>query len=159
MPMHQEKFREIVFQLIYSSDFIELEDEEIVLFMMKQLSVTKRVVCTALERSREVRGKCVEIDQLIENASVAYDFSRITRAEKNILRLALFELFHDEAIPPKVAIAEAIRLARKFGTPEGASFVNAILDGIYKQHCNVSGISSFLKIGHAHGHVHEREEA
>jgi N utilization substance protein B len=50
------------------------------------------------------------------------------------LRLGIFEIFFDSEIPAKVAIAEAIRLCRKFGTPESSQFVNAILDGVYKKH-------------------------
>ena len=65
--------------------------------------------------------------------SLNYDFDRIQTVTKNILRLAVFELFFDPSIPPKVAIAEAIRLSRKFSTPESAAFVNALLDHLYRQ--------------------------
>ena len=46
--------------------------------------------------------------------------------------MGVYELLYDESIPPKVAISEAMRLAKKFGTPESATFVNALLDAIYK---------------------------
>src|SRR5690606_29501809 len=59
-------------------------------------------------------------------------FERIPRVERNILRLAVFELLHDPSVPPTVAIAEAIRLTRKFATPEAATFINAVLDAIFK---------------------------
>jgi transcription antitermination protein NusB len=132
MPIPQQKFREIVFQLIYSSDFSKAEEEDMVSFMMGQLSVTKKVMRQAFERKNEIDSKRQELDALIAKTSVAYDFERITRTERNILRLAVFELFYDSSIPSKVAIAEAIRLARKFATPEGAAFVNAILDALYQ---------------------------
>ena len=47
--------------------------------------------------------------------------------------MGVFELLFDPLIPPKVAIAEAIRLSRKFNTPESASFVNALLDHLYQE--------------------------
>lgn len=137
MPIPQQKFREIVFQLIYSGDFAGSTDEEMTSFMMQQFAVTKKVVREAIERQKLVEAKRDDLDLQIKNASVAYDFDRITRIERNILRLSLYELLFDQTIPPKVVIAEGIRLARKFASPEGANFVNAILDSIYKKGVDV----------------------
>ena len=70
---------------------------------------------------------------MIAKTSHAYEFERIQTVERNILRLAVFEIFFDNGtVPPKVALAEAMRLARKFSTYESTSFINAILDAIYK---------------------------
>jgi transcription antitermination protein NusB len=80
-----------------------------------------------------LRSHLEEIDLMISNTSHSYAFERIQSVERNVLRLGVFELFFDPSIPPKVAIAEAMRLARKFGTKESAVFVNAILDTLYKQ--------------------------
>lgn len=133
MTVSQEKFREIVFQLLFSFDVGQPTHEEMLKLMMKELSVTKNTVRQALERTDAVRSKLREIDPMIQAAAAkAYEFARIQLVEKNILRLALFELCFDEKIPPKVAINEAMRLAKKFSTPESALFVNAILDAIYK---------------------------
>lgn len=133
MAIPQQKMREIVFQLIYSADFIESSDEDMMELMMEQLRVTKKVMREAVARKQQIEAKREELDRAIAEASLEYDFERITRTERNILRLALFELFHDPSLPPKVVIAEAIRLARKFASPEGSAFVNAIVDGLYKK--------------------------
>lgn len=69
---------------------------------------------------------------MITEHSTSYEFERIPRIERNVLRLGVYEIMYDSDIPPKVAIAEAIRLTRKFATPESATFVNAILDSILK---------------------------
>ena len=74
-----------------------------------------------------------EIDQSITTHSKEYEFDRIPRVEKNLIRLGVFEMKYSKETPPKVAISEAIRLARKFATHESAKFVNAILDAIYKE--------------------------
>jgi N utilization substance protein B len=132
MALSQQKFREIVFQLLYSFDFSEAEQEDICALMMYQLAITKKILLQALERKEKVQKRLSEIDRLIAESSVSYDFQRIPRIEKNILRLGAYELLFDDEIPPKVSIAEAIRLSRKFATPEGATFVNAVLDAIYK---------------------------
>lgn len=132
MPIPLQKFREAVFQILYSQDFGK--SDELVSFMMEELKATRRAMSDAQARVEQVVAKLPEIDDLISSASTEYTFERISRVERTILRLGLFEILFDEAIPPKVAIAEAIRLCRKFGSPEGAQFVNAILDGVYKKH-------------------------
>ena len=132
MAVPQQKFREIVFRMLYSYDMGKPEEEEIVNLLMKELSVTKKIVNTAQEKVKKILEKQQEIDTYITKTTISYEFERIQRVEVNILRLGIYELFFEETIPPKVAIAEAIRLSRKFGTPESASFVNAILDNIYK---------------------------
>ncbi len=131
MPLPPQKFREAVLQILYSYDF-EPESEEIIPFMMQELQATRRSMIEAQAKVNQVLAKVSEIDPLITLASTEYTFERISRVERTILRLGLFELLFDDSIPPKVAIAEAIRLCRKFGTPESSQFVNAILDGVYK---------------------------
>jgi len=133
MALPPQKFREIVFQLLYSQGFAPIESEESIPFMMNELKVTKRVMLDVHARIDKILEKYSEIDRKLETASTSYSFDRISRVEKTILRLGVFEILFDEAIPDKVAIAEAIRLSRKFGTPESAHFVNAILDDIYKK--------------------------
>lgn len=130
MPISPHKFRELVFQLLYSDDFGS--DEGIIDMLMGQLSVTKRIVREACQVKEKIIEKKIEIDALIRQYSRAYDFERIPRVERNVLRLSVYELLFSPEIPPKVAIAEAIRLSRKFATAEAATFVNAVLDTIYK---------------------------
>lgn len=132
MTIPQKKLREIVFQLLYSRDMGYAEESDLIELIMKELAVTKNVTRQALQKVFAVEDKKEEIDRHIANISESYAFERIQSVERNILRLGIFELLVDELIPPKVAIAEAMRLARKFGTPESASFVNAMLDNLHK---------------------------
>ncbi len=101
-------------------------------FMMRQFFIPKKTVTAAQEMKEKIMQERPEIDQKIKGASENYAFERITRVELNVLRLALYEFLKD-ALPPKVAISEAVRLARKYGGKEGAAFVNAILDKIYQE--------------------------
>lgn len=133
MSLSQQKFREIVFQILYSYDMCISDEEEINRLLMKELSVTRNNVRDAQHRVQLVQQELVKIDDLITKITSSYDFSRIQRVERNVLRLGVYELLYDKEIPPKVAIAEAMRLARKFSTPEAGLFVNAIMDSIYKQ--------------------------
>lgn len=132
MALPQQKFREIVFQILYSIDMGKSGKEEIVPLLAEELKVSKKVIYEAYERVESIVSKLDEIDAKIAKTSTSYDFERIQSVERNILRLGVFELFFDDAIPEKVAIAEAVRLSKKFGTLESLTFVNAILDNLYK---------------------------
>jgi N utilization substance protein B len=131
MSFSPQKFREIVFQLLYSDDFGS--DAEVSGMLMAQLAVTKRILREAVASKDRFLEKKEDIDAIIGECSDSYDFERIPRVERNVIRLGVYELLFCPDIPPKVAIAEAIRLTRKFATPEAATFVNAILDTVYKK--------------------------
>lgn len=132
MTVPQQKFREIVFQMLYSFDVGHTSEADIGELLMKELAVTKKTVLKAQEKVQDIIAIEEELDRMIAQASLSYEFSRIQSVERNVLRLGLYELLFDKTIPPKVAISEAMRLARKFGSPESGAFINAILDTIYK---------------------------
>jgi len=133
MSVPAQKFREAVFQLLYSYDIGRGNEEDMVDLIMHELTITKKTTKEALSRVQMILKKLSEIDAMIGKTSQSYTFERIQSVERNILRLGLYELLFDDVVPPKVALAEAMRLTRKFGTKESASFVNAILDALYKQ--------------------------
>ena len=133
MPLPPQKFREAVFQILYSADFGS-ESDAMVPFMMQELQTTRRAMLEAKSRVGEILARQTEIDKIITAASTEYTFERISRVEKTLLRLGCFELLFDPSLPAQIVIAESVRLCRKFGTPESAQFVNAILDGVYKKH-------------------------
>lgn len=122
------KFREIVFQVLFS----RCEGDEIVSLLMRELKVTRKAVKQAIDRALKVRAEMDQIDQMIADASISFALDRIRSVELTALRLGVYEIKFDEEIPPKVAITEAVRLVRKFSTREATSFVNAVLDHIYK---------------------------
>jgi N utilization substance protein B len=133
MALPQQKFREIVFQALYSLELGGSDKDQIISMLMKELQVTKRTVKEAFDQADKIIALQGEIDALIAKTSTSYAFERIQTVEKNILRLSCYELLHCPDVPAKVAISEGMRLARKFGTPESANFVNALLDAIYKE--------------------------
>lgn len=135
MALPPQKFREIVFQILFSSDFLDLETEQTALMLMNELKVTRKAVLEANSIVKKIREKLPYIDEKISLYSTDYAFERISRVEKTILRLGMYEF---EELPHLIVIAEAIRLTRKFGTPESAQFVNAILDKAMHAVCNAS---------------------
>ena len=74
--------------------------------------------------------KGTEIDELIASASKNWRIDRMSRVDRNILRLGACELLAFRDVPTKVVINEAVELAKRFGTAESSAFVNGVLDRI-----------------------------
>jgi len=70
------------------------------------------------------------LDEVIVTASDNWRLERMSRVDRNILRVGVFELCHRPDTPPRVAINEAVELAKRFGTEDSAAFVNGVLDRI-----------------------------
>lgn len=126
MPLPQTKLREIVIQLLFAKDFAGPFEEELASFVMQTFRLSR-------SQSREVIGQVRSIwelkelfDPWIEEKTPGYDLHRIGRVELAILRWALFAR-REEKLPASVIIAEAVRLAIKFSTPEAAKFINGVL--------------------------------
>lgn len=77
-----------------------------------------------------VRKNRTTIDAVIERFSNNWKLSRMSGVDRNVLRIAVFELLYCADIPPKVSINEAIDVGRRFGTESSGAFINGILDGI-----------------------------
>lgn len=80
-----------------------------------------------------VKGVVAEkekIDSVLSEHSTNWKISRMAAVDKNILRMATYELMHMTDIPVKVTINEAVEIAKRFGTAESGAFVNGILDNI-----------------------------
>lgn len=85
---------------------------------------------------RIVQGVCrnrEKIDTIIESFSEHWRLERITVVDRNILRLAIFELLLCPDIPTKVVLNEAVELGKRFGSDQSGSFVNGILDRVSHQ--------------------------
>ncbi|OGY65444.1 MAG: transcription antitermination factor NusB [Candidatus Harrisonbacteria bacterium RIFCSPLOWO2_01_FULL_40_28] len=76
-----------------------------------------------------------EVDRIIVRAAPEWPLNQIANIDRNILRIGLYELLyadHDE-VPPKVAINEAIELAKNYGGPNSSKFINGVLGVVYKE--------------------------
>ncbi len=90
----------------------------------RQLDYTRKLVLG-------IANHAEDIDQALSNVSRRWKLTRMARVDRNILRLAAYEImFSQGQIPPKVAINEAVELAKRFGGDDSPSFVNAVLDNL-----------------------------
>ena len=83
-----------------------------------------------------------ELDTALVGALENWSWERVDRVERNILRIALYEMTHEEDVPAKVAINEAIELTKSYGSPESTRFVNGILDRLREEMEDASAASS-----------------
>jgi len=76
-----------------------------------------------------------EIDEIIKKAAPQWPVEQISIVDRNVLRIGIYELIlgDKEAVPPKVAINEAIELAKSFGGENSGKFVNGVLGTVYKE--------------------------
>ena len=135
MALTPQKFREAVLLFLFSMDFTENSDDSVNL-IQEELKITKKNAEEALKKAEFILKNVSDLDLIITKYSTGYEFNRIDRAEKNILRLAFFELVVEKQLHYKVIISEAIRLTRKFASREAGAFTNAILDQYVKEYLN-----------------------
>lgn len=128
-----KKLREVTFQILFSGPISLLSEEELVTLMMAEAAIPKRAASEALEKAKRILACGPVLDQWIIQASTSYSFERIQHVEKTVLRLATYELLYEAELPTAVIISEAIRIGKKFSTPEAAHFINALLDHIARQ--------------------------
>lgn len=120
--------RTVVFQLLYLNDVNpDTTDESASEFLSEQLPDHEQVLKFARSLIDGVQEKRSELDQNLEQKSKNWSLSRMSVTDRNILRLALYELLYEKT-PKAVVIHEAIELAKKFGTADSSAFVNGILD-------------------------------
>jgi N utilization substance protein B len=130
----RRKAREVALQFLYELD-LNAEDDpaprEEEFWARHPLAAEAHGFCDALVRG--TKANQAKIDQLIAEGSEHWELERMAVVDRNILRMAVYELLWSPEVPPKVAINEAIEIAKKFGTKESSRFINGVLDRINKE--------------------------
>lgn len=130
--MHQRrKAREVALQVLYELDVLEIDAKEGMELFWSHFDAPEEVRSFASLLVEGAWKEKKQIDDLISGCSENWTISRMSRVDKNILRMAVYELLHCPDIPPKVTLNEAIDLGKTFGSENSGSFINGILDAIY----------------------------
>ncbi|HEY1585957.1 MAG TPA: transcription antitermination factor NusB [Polyangia bacterium] len=136
----RRRAREFALQILYQLDVQEqLSDDQAIALYWKSFAASAEaeganvadlgeVQPFAEKLVRGVREHLAELDAQIQGASKNWRLERMARVDRNLIRLALYELKYGEDVPAKVAINEAIEIAKRYGTNESSAFVNGILD-------------------------------
>jgi N utilization substance protein B len=80
------------------------------------------------------RGRLEEIDELIRTQAENWRLERMPAVDRNILRLAVYEMLQETDVPKLVIVDEAVELAKRFGSEQSGRFVNGLLDGVLRRH-------------------------
>jgi N utilization substance protein B len=123
--------REAAIQFLYQFDAHKPADVEGALdAFWKQTEEPKNVRDFANDLLRGALEKLPEVDAKIRTLADNWDFERLAVVDRNILRLAVYEMLFRPEIPPVVSINEAIEIAKKFSTADSGKFVNGLLDRV-----------------------------
>ncbi len=99
----------------------------------RQVEMSRQVEKSFAYARRLVEGTmdhCSVIDDLIRQHAENWRLERMPTIDRNILRLAIYEMLHEASVPKVVIVDEAIELAKKFGSENSGRFVNGLLDGV-----------------------------
>ena len=127
--------RTIAMQSLYQWDFSGKPDQqvtEIIGFNMKEFAPDFDDKGFVKELVENVTANSAKIDKIITQYAPDWPIEQITTVDRNILRIGVWELKFSDTIPSKVAINEAIELAKTFGGESSGRFVNGVLGAIYK---------------------------
>jgi N utilization substance protein B len=128
---HRRKSREAALQVLYALDVMERDVGETFTSFWGNFDLQEDARQFAFFLTQGSWGKKEEIDAAISQHSENWSLSRMARVDRNILRMAVYELLYCPDIPPKVTLNEAIDLAKLYGSENSGSFINGILDALY----------------------------
>ena len=130
MPGSRRKSREAALKILYESDIVQHHVEEVIIrnldegkYSEEHISFTRELVQGVLENKQK-------IDEHIKEFASAWPTEQIPVIDRNILRLAIFEILLDNKVPVRVAINEAVELAKLFGGDNSPRFINGVLGSV-----------------------------
>lgn len=136
--MTRRNAREMVMQMLYEGHFHdESERERIIYDTIREMDAEEKKNNKAVINFMEslyfgVYEHLTEIDERIEKHATNWSFNRIAKVDLSILRLAIYELSYTD-VPQKVAVNEAIEIAKAYSTEKSPKFVNGILGSVIKE--------------------------
>jgi N utilization substance protein B len=139
--MKRRKGREIALQILYQKEAAQIPIDEAINNYKNYFNIeaNNEVFKFGEELALGVNENIEFIDNLIKKYTPSWPLERLNLTDKNILRLAIYEMFFRPDIPEVVSINEAIELAKLYGTDDSPAFINGVLDSIYKKEIKSKG--------------------
>ncbi len=127
--MKRSEMREHIFRIIFQMEFADTEErnEKITLYLESLKDISNKEFTYIKKKTEDIFMRIEEIDATIESISTGWKINRLGKAELAILRVAVYEMKYDDDIPEKVAINEAVELAKHYGNEQSPKFVNGVL--------------------------------
>ena len=133
MPGIRRQARMIALQTLYEYDIANHSPTEILQRHTEERNLHPKVVEYAEEIVLGVRDHLADIDAHIQSAAQEWPLQQMARIDKNILRLAIYEILFNNTVPAKAAINEAVELAKSFGSETSSRFINGVLGTIFNR--------------------------
>ncbi|HEY4035407.1 MAG TPA: transcription antitermination factor NusB [Ktedonobacteraceae bacterium] len=133
MPGIRRQARMIALQTLYEYDIANHSPTEILQRHALERNLHPKVVEYAEELVLGVRDHLADIDAHIQSAAREWPLQQMARIDKNILRLAIYEILFNNTVPAKAAINEAVELAKSFGSETSSRFINGVLGTIFNR--------------------------
>jgi len=130
MTSTRRKARVVALQALYEVDSVGHDAEKVLDSLLAEEKLGKDNTTFAQELVSGVIKKKKTIDRNIKNFAPAFPIEQIPVIDRNILRLAIFEILFDNRVPVKVAINEAVELAKTFGSDSSSRFINGVLGSV-----------------------------
>jgi transcription antitermination protein NusB len=130
--VRRRKARELALKMLYQMEVNRDTADKAIAKYVSIFPYQDDIISYARSLLTGVLKEQTRIDRYIETTSENWKMSRITYVDKNIMRVAIYEMLFSTDVPPKVAIDEALELAKKFGAEESKDFINGILDKVLK---------------------------
>ncbi|MBW1768937.1 MAG: transcription antitermination factor NusB [Deltaproteobacteria bacterium] len=127
----RHRARELAIQVLFHMEFTPGDPEEVFQLICENFRSTLSIRSFSRQLVLGVCENKEYMDKSISRSSKNWRLERMSRLDRNILRLGVFEIIFMEDIPPKVSIDEAVELAKKYGAEDSGAFINGILDDIY----------------------------
>jgi N utilization substance protein B len=134
----RRRARELALQLLYQYELTRGEPAEMEQHFEEWKGAAAQAQAFADELLRGTLAHTTEIDEQLNHQTSHWRLERLAAVDRNILRLAMYELLYHRDTPPAVVIDEAIEIAKKYGAEESARFVNGVLDGFVKRKISAS---------------------
>ncbi len=129
----RSRCREWALQFLYQAEYVGHRQGEIIRFFRHFEEVTATTPAYLVKLVEGVVAHQEELDALIVRYSEHWRLERMAVVDRNLLRLALYELLYQPEIPAKVVINEAVEMAKRYGSEDSGSFINGILDRIREE--------------------------
>ena len=133
MPGIRRQARMIALQTLYEHDTAKHNPTEVLQRHAEERHLNPRVSEYASELVLGVVDHLAEIDAHIQSAAREWPLQQMARIDKNILRLAIYEILFNNTVPAKAAINEAVELAKQFGSNTSSRFINGVLGTIFNR--------------------------
>ena len=131
-------------QALFEVDTVHHDPEIALRWRLKESPLSKATEGFCRELFFGVLRQHVALDAIIHRIAPEWPFEQMAPVDRNILRLAAYEIMLDQSAPPKVAINEAVELAKMFGSDSSSRFVNGVLGTLFAQKAHLT--SRLLKV-------------